>query len=334
MPARLASFRLHALPLFCSWWPTSEGRVARPFAGAARADLLQVPARAPIIGEVEFRPARTSDLANEFQVFELAQRELRDRRGAEWRGADFARWEAVQLHLLRHDGARSFVAEISGRVVGFTAAWVRDDVWFLSALFVLPEHQGRGLGKRLLDLAWGDGYGRRITITEAIQPVATSSYARRGLIPTTPILAFEGRPRTEEPDDLEPVPPDPGALRLLDRQAYGFDRTVDHAWWSEAAESAMVWLDDGKPVAYSYVSSSGLIGPLVGRDEQSAANALRAELARHADRTVSVDLPGSSAKLAEVALASGLRMGDPGLLLLWPPVDPPRTLAIHSYWLF
>jgi hypothetical protein len=29
----------------------------------------------------------------------------------------------------------------------------------------------------------------------------------------------------------------------------------------------------------------------------------------------------------------GLRMADPGLLLLWPPVEPPRTLAIHSHWL-
>jgi hypothetical protein len=29
----------------------------------------------------------------------------------------------------------------------------------------------------------------------------------------------------------------------------------------------------------------------------------------------------------------GLRMQDPALLLLRPPVDPPRTLAIHSHWL-
>ena len=48
---------------------------------------------------------------------------------------------------------------------------------------------------------------------------------------------------------------------------------------------------------------------------------------------VFVDIPGSSARLVEVALASGLRMEDPGLLLLWPPVDPPRSLAIHSDWL-
>jgi hypothetical protein len=35
---------------------------------------------------------------------------------------------------------------------------------------------------------------------------------------------------------------------------------------------------------------------------------------------VFVDIHGSSTRLVEVALASGLRMEDPALLLLWPPV--------------
>jgi len=282
---------------------------------------------------MDFRPAMAGDLADEFQVFELAQRDLYRRRGANWPGRNFAEWERLHRHLLGHDGARSFVAEEAGRLVGFTAAWVRAEVWFLSALFVLPERQGRGIGKRLLDLAWGEGYRRRITITEALQPVSTASYARRGLIPRTPILRFAGKPRSKEPVHLEPAPPDPHALRFVDRAAYGFDRTVDHALWKEAAESATLWLVDGEPAAYSYVSATGLIGPLAGRDETSAAKALRAELERCAERTVSVAIPGSAAQLAQVAVASGLRMADPGLLLLRPPADPPRTLAIHSDWL-
>jgi GNAT superfamily N-acetyltransferase len=231
--------------------------------------------------------------------------------------------------------APSGPAAISRTGSGFISpAWVREGVWFLSALFVLPQQQGRGIGRRLLDLVWGEGYRRRITITEALQPVSTASYARRGLIPTTPILRFEGEPRTTEAGQLEPGPPDPDALRFLDRAAYGFDRAVDHALWKETAESATLWLARGEPAACSYVSATGLIGPLAGRDEMSAARALRTELARRADRPVSVAVPGSSARLVEVAVASGLRLEDPGLLLLSPPAAPPRTLAIHSYWLF
>jgi GNAT superfamily N-acetyltransferase len=282
---------------------------------------------------VDFRPASAGDLADEFQVFELAERELYERRGVRWTGRDFPEWERLHLHFLRHDGARSFVADEAGRVVGFTAAWAREDVWFLSALFVHPERQGQGVGTRLLSLVWGDGFRRRITITEAMQPVSTATYARRGLIPTTPILRFEGRPRRIDGEQLEPAPPDPDALRVLDRAAYGFDRTVDHALWRETSESATLWLAGGEPAAYSYVSPTGLIGPLAGRDEAGAASALRSEFACHAHRTVSVAVPGSAARLVEAALASGLRMEDPGLLLLSPPANPPRTCAIHGYWL-
>ena len=282
---------------------------------------------------MDFRPATARDLAPEFEVFELAQRELYERRGARWTGRDFSEWERVHRHLLGQDGAGSFVAEVDGRVVGFTVAWVREDVWFLSALFVHPERQGQGIGKRLLSLAWGEGHGRRITITDALQPISTASYARRGLIPTTPILNLQGQPRTTAPEQLDPAPLDPDALRFLDRAAYGFDRSVDHQLWIETAERATLWLADGEPAAYSYVSPTRVIGPLAGRTETSGATALRAELARCADRTVSVALPGSSAQLLEVALAAGLRMQDPGLLLLSPPADPPRAVAIHGYWL-
>jgi GNAT superfamily N-acetyltransferase len=282
---------------------------------------------------MDFRPATPGDLADEFEVFDLAQRELYARRGADWTGREFSDWEPLHLHLLDHDGARSFVAQASGRVVGFTAAWVREGVWFLSALFVLPEWQGRGIGRRLLNLAWGEGYRRRITVTAALQPVSTASYARRGLIPTTPILRFEGEPLATARPHLDTASPDPDSLRLLDQAAYGFDRSVDHSLWRQTTDRATLWRLDGEAVAYSYVSATGVIGPLAGRDETSAAGALRAELARRPGRTVAVAIPGTCAQLVEVALAVGLSMQDPGLLLLSPPTDPPRSLAIRSDWL-
>lgn len=103
---------------------------------------------------MEFRPAREADLEGEYAVFVAAQRELHDRRGAEWSApAEFdrqGRWARIHRHLLAHDGERSFVAEDEERIVGFTAAWVRGGIWFLSALFVEPAFQGLGLGHELL----------------------------------------------------------------------------------------------------------------------------------------------------------------------------------------
>jgi ribosomal protein S18 acetylase RimI-like enzyme len=92
------------------------------------------------------------DLADEFAVFSAAQTELHGRRGSHWEAVPFdpgGRWAEVHRHLLHHDGERSFVAEAAGRVIGFAAALVRGDAWYLSALFVDPGFQGRGVGRKL-----------------------------------------------------------------------------------------------------------------------------------------------------------------------------------------
>jgi GNAT superfamily N-acetyltransferase len=103
-------------------------------------------------------------------------------------------WSPPQRHLLTEDGERAFDGE---RLAGFSAALARGDTWFLSALFVLPDYQGRRVGRELLDRSWAGDYRRRMTITDSIQPVSTGIYARRGLIPTTPILSLSGLPISE-----------------------------------------------------------------------------------------------------------------------------------------
>jgi GNAT superfamily N-acetyltransferase len=59
-------------------------------------------------------------------------------------------------------------AEIGGRVIGFAMADLeRGSVW---ALFVLPEAEGRGAGRRLLEAAlrriWGRGHARAVLSTD------------------------------------------------------------------------------------------------------------------------------------------------------------------------
>jgi GNAT superfamily N-acetyltransferase len=243
----------------------------------------------------------------------------------------------VQGHLLAHDGERAFVAEQDGRIVGFTAAFARGDCWFFSALFVDPEAQSQGIGRRLLELAWGGLYRRRMTITQAIQPVSTGLYAQRGLLPVTPVLGFAGRPSLSRGDGApEPSDPTPDALRAIDLAAYGFDRSVDHAFWARTSATARVWLRDERPCGYSYrrdVVGGSFTGPVAGVDSESAALALRSELAASRDRETRIEIPGTATALVQVALDAGLRLTDPDLLLLSPPEQPPTTYAIHSSWL-
>jgi GNAT superfamily N-acetyltransferase len=147
-----------------------------------------------------------------------------------------------QRHLLRHDAERCVVAERDGTPVAYASAWARDDAWFLASLFVRPDAQARGVGSALLDAIWGDFRHRR-TLTDAIQPVSNALYARRGLVPATPVLAFTGRSRVRDVTELEPAAQAPdvaAALRAVDEIAYGFDRAPDHAYWATLARRT-VW---------------------------------------------------------------------------------------------
>jgi len=216
--------------------------------------------------------------------------------------------------------------------VGYSAAFVRQDTWFLAALFIDPGHQGIGVGRTLLELAMEGAPPHRITISDAIQPISNALYAKHGMLPATPILGFSGVPKIEGPLTLTASEPTTPALELLDDAVYGFDRAVDHAFWASRAVPTL-WLRDGEPVAYSYRWPTGQIAPLGGRDEGSAAEALRSELTRVA--TTSIGIPGTSRSLVRAAFAAGLRLdAPPGLLLLSDGVEPPRSLAISSYGLF
>ena len=123
-----------------------------------------------------------------------------------------------------------------------------------------------------------------------------------------------------------------GALRRLDEAAYGFDRSVDHAYWTRHANRS-AWARGGETVAWSYVFPGGAVGPIAGADAAAAAAALAGELAR-AEGQVRVRMPGSARAAVETALAAGLRLGPvPGLLLVLEDVSSLDALVIGSYTL-
>jgi GNAT superfamily N-acetyltransferase len=285
---------------------------------------------------MEIRPTRPADLPALHDIFIEAIAAVFRPHGFDPPAPPLEVFTNQQLHLLAHDADRCVVAEDGGDLLAFASAWVRGESWFLASLFVLPRAQSRGVGKTLLDAVWGDGFLHRRTVTDAIQPVANVLYGRRGLVPATPVLWFGGRPRLEADAGLEPADADDDdALRAIDTVAYGFDRSVDHAYWSGLARRTL-WRRDGRVVAYSYVfpGRATAIGPVGGMDGAAAGSALAAELAR-AEAEVRVRIPGSSREVVATALAAGLRLAPtPGLLVLGPGVAAPTSLAIGSYTLF
>jgi len=156
---------------------------------------------------IRFRPATDDDIPvcaevwrvsiNDY-IVPLNQPEVPD---------DLAIMQRHYRHLHSTDPERFVVAtkddpEVPGgeRIIGFTVATVRQHVWFLSMLFVLPEVQAQGLGRDLLRRvlpADGDAMARA-TATDSAQPISNALYAQHGIVPRTPLLSLLGHVQRPE----------------------------------------------------------------------------------------------------------------------------------------
>jgi len=111
---------------------------------------------------VMIRPMAVEDVPGAEQAWHAAYSTMRAAHHlpAEPRTAEsIQRLEQRIAHLRHTDPAGSWVAiDDDQQVVGLSQALVRDNVWVLSLLGVLPAHQDRHTGKALLDVALT--YGR------------------------------------------------------------------------------------------------------------------------------------------------------------------------------
>ena len=273
---------------------------------------------------------------------------------------DLAIMQRHYRHLHSTDPERFVVAtqddpEVSGgeRIVGFTVAAVRQHVWFLSMLFVLPEVQAQGLGRDLLRRvlpADSDGMARATT-TDSAQPISNALYALHGIVPRTPLLSLIGhvqRPGAfaELPGGVAAVPFEEivaqsngdghrrlaSAVDALDRELLGFEHPHDHRFLREQDRHGWLYLGpDGGALGYGYSSASGRVGPVLVRDEALLDPVLGHLLAAVEPRGAFITwIPGTADRALVPALRSGLRLEPFPLLLCWdrPPTDFGRYLPI------
>jgi GNAT superfamily N-acetyltransferase len=126
----------------------------------------------------EIRPMRPEDVASANAV---ARGVLGAGRPPE-DAAALRRAERRVAHLQRTDPGGAWVAELDGELVGIALALVREGIWGLSLFGVATAHQSRGIGRELLEAAFGhgaDARGHLILSTES--PAAMRRYARLGL---------------------------------------------------------------------------------------------------------------------------------------------------------
>ena len=261
------------------------------------------------------------------------------------------------VHLQSTDPDRFIVATVpepdGERVIAFASAIVRERLWYLSMLFVLPEFQGAGMGRELLArVATDDDEGVRATATDSAQPISNALYALYDIVPRMPLLSLTGLPRRPEafgelPAGIVPIAFEeitdggPGgqghqmlvdAIDGLDRELLGVAHPLDHRFLrSEARRGWLYRGPDGTPVGYGYAGEAGRVGPVATRDE-----ALLAPILGHLTTAVvprgafALWIGGAADRALVPALQAGFRLEQFPVLVCWdrPFADFSRYLPI------
>jgi GNAT superfamily N-acetyltransferase len=154
-------------------------------------------------------------------------------------------------HLLTRERAR--VATIDGEVVAFGAAVDTGRSVHLADLFVDPGRLGGGIGRPLL-AAVLEGSTARTTFASEDER-ALPLYVRAGMQPWWVSLYLQGRAADlpETGGSIAAEPSDAAELDVLERAWTGFDRSLDHAYWSTMADvDPFVVRQDGAIAALGY----------------------------------------------------------------------------------
>jgi GNAT superfamily N-acetyltransferase len=308
--------------------------------------------------ELAYRPARPDEIEACAGIWRTSINDYIVPLGQHEIPADTNQVGRLFRHLQATDPERFVVAtepsEADGeRVIAFGSAIVREQLWYLSMLFVLPALQGLGVGRELLArILPRDVHLCRSTATDSAQPIANALYASYGVVPRMPLLNLVGLPERPAafgvlPSGVTPVafesiangPPNgagdaelAAALDGLDREIVGLAHPQEHDYL--ITEGRRGWLfrgPDGSPIGYGYAGEAGRLGPVAVRDPDLLAPILGHLTSAVMPRGAFATWIGGAADRALVPmLQAGFRLESFPVLLCWdrPFADFSRYLPI------
>lgn len=259
---------------------------------------------------VDYRPIKPEDLDACVEIFYASDEKLTMSFNLPLMPRNPRALIGIFTHVSLHTPARAWLAEDDGQVVGFGMAAERGDLTFLAFLFILPEHQGRGIGRQLYERCM-PRTGFRATTIWSIQPVSASLYASDGLVPRVPVYTFTGIPRTEFPGlppgfELDAI--ESSQLDQLDSEVLGIQRAVDHEAWQSWGRQPFALRSKSGLAGYGYAQSVGRLGPVVVRKQEHMLPLVGALMREHDPSTAwMVHVPGPAAETFVAMLQAGMK---------------------------
>jgi hypothetical protein len=247
-----------------------------------------------------FRPAIDTELGQAFEVF--YQTELLD-----------------NPHLplpvdipsyLRHvlQTGMLYVAEQDGKILAFAGAITRENITFLTDLFVLPSQQSGQLGKTLLRSVMPLDDRVHCTMSSS-DSRALALYIRDGMRPQWPHFALrleKQRYKMSTAPGVEVIESDPAdpALVQWDAKISGRLRPVDIQFWLREERALPIWFrHQGQIVGYGFVrlgagtlsdSQACTLGPIGSSTAEDATACVLAAVhfALQRAEVIHIDVPG------------------------------------------
>lgn len=270
------------------------------------------------------RPGTRDDLFDIFVVFQLALHGLyqsvgqatpEDKPTPENLKPDFEYFRMFTEYFAQ-TADQFWVAEDRGEIFGFSRSIVRDGIRQLSELFVRPDKQAQGVGKRLLEAAFSsNGVHNRVVIGTSDIPAFTR-YLKTGVKLRFTIYDWFRKPEIvsfESDLSIEPFTAKPENLAILnsiDQIIIGYSREIDHVWLSKNRQGHF-YRRDGQVVGYSYVSNrAGPIAMLNNHDFQTALAHVESEMTKYIDdvwENMYIPVPMTNTAAVEYVLKRGFQ---------------------------
>ncbi|MFI6684926.1 GNAT family N-acetyltransferase [Streptomyces sp. NPDC050485] len=237
-------------------------------------------------------------------------------------------WIDRMRYFLGVDPAGCWVAADGDRVIGFAISQNRGPLWYLATYGVLPDRQGTGIGKRLMDAVLAHAEGRPGLFSSSVHPGATRRYRLAGfsLHPQMRMVGTVDRATLPAVTGLrEGGADDVDWMDRLDQDLRGAGHGPDHGYLLDTLR-LVVCRDNGKS-GYVYVDDQGRGVLLAAAHPETAQKLLWEALASARGDTLVNCITSANEWAVDVGLAARLDIGQEGYLAVRGMKVPAPYLA-------
>jgi GNAT superfamily N-acetyltransferase len=242
--------------------------------------------------------------------------------------AHSARWIDRMRFFLSVDPGGCWVAVDGASVIGFAISQNRGSLWYLATYGVLPERQGLGIGKRLMDAVLAHAGKRAGMFISTVHPAATRRYRLAGflLYPLMRMVGTVDRSTLPKVTGLrEGKVSDLGWMDRLDVQLRGAGHGPDHQYMVNTLR--LVVSSAGDRPGYVYIDDQGQPMLLAAAHEETARGLLWEAFAASQGETLVNCITSDNHWAVDVGLEARLDVAQEGYLALRGTGVPAPYLA-------